>query len=410
MSQSKQTWKRLQNLLGLARRPRPQVGQTPADVVHLENKWRLLRYRPRPEGPRHATPILLVPSLINRHYVLDLHPGRSLAAYLVGRGHDVFIIDWGTPGNEDRYLTFDDICDRYLGRAIRKTARHAPDGRTHVLGYCLGGTLAAIHAAARPRHVASLVALAAPIAFDDDGLLARWTRTPSFDIDALIDGMGNVPWPLMQASFYMLRPTLELAKLVSMLDRAWDDEFLDSFLAVERWGSDNISFPGECYRRYIKELYRGNALVQGTFRLSGIPARLASVTCPTLAVTFEHDHIVPPASAAVLLDLVSAADRQRIHLPGGHVGAVISRKATRGLWPALSEWWAARDAAPAGGHAGPYGDPDNESDGESEISTPGPRPLDPSTKATASSQLRLSKARRDSALENTSEHSTTHAP
>ena len=347
MSQSKPTWKRFQNLLGLLRRPRPRVGQTPADVVHRENKWSLLRYRPRPEGPCHATPVLLVPSLINRHYVLDLLPGRSLVEYLIDRGHDVFIIDWGTPGDEDRYLTFDDICDRYLGRAIRKAARHAPDRRVHVLGYCLGGTLAAIHTAARPRHVASLVALATPIDFEDDGLLARWTRAPSFDIDALIDSAGNVPWPLMQASFYMLRPTVELAKLVSLLDRAWDDAFLDSFLAVEHWGHDNISFPGECYRRYVKELYRGNALVHDTFRLSGVPARLASITCPTLAVTFEHDHIVPPASAAVLLDLVGSADKQRIHLPGGHVNAVVSRKATGGLWPALSEWWAARDAAAA---------------------------------------------------------------
>jgi hypothetical protein len=99
--------RRLRNLLGLLTRPKPVVGATPADAVYSENKWRLLRYRPRPAsegGLAYRTPVLLVPSLINRHYVLDLQPGRSFAAWLVARGHDVFIVDWGTPTDEDRYL------------------------------------------------------------------------------------------------------------------------------------------------------------------------------------------------------------------------------------------------------------------------------------------------------------------
>lgn len=333
---------RLRNLLGIAARLEPKVGMTPADVVHTENKWRLLRYR---GTPRYATPILLVPSLINRHYVLDLQPGKSFAEYLVGQGHDVYIIDWGTPGPEDRYLTFDDICDRYLGRAVRVAARRSGADTVHLLGYCLGGLLTTIYTAVRPERVASMVALAAPIAFDDDGLLARWTRSPQFDVDALVDATGNVPWPLMQASFHMLRPTANLAKLVRFVDKCWDDTFLDGFFAVERWGNDNVSFPGECYRRYINELYRGNALIEDRFTLSGEPVRLDAISCPVLAVTFEHDHIVPISSAAVLLDRVSSTDRERIHLPGGHVGAVVSRTASRTLWPQLSQWWADRDRA-----------------------------------------------------------------
>ena len=93
---------------------------------------------------------MLVPSLINRHYVLDLMPGKSLAEYLVGAGHDVYVIDWGSPSDEDRFLSFDDICDRYLGRAVRHVARTSERKATHLLGYCLGGTLTSIYAAARP--------------------------------------------------------------------------------------------------------------------------------------------------------------------------------------------------------------------------------------------------------------------
>ncbi|HEY3355564.1 MAG TPA: alpha/beta fold hydrolase [Polyangia bacterium] len=334
--------KRLWNLFTLGARPKPQVGVTPADVVHRENKWRLLHYRPRAGGAAATTPLLLVPSLINRHYVLDLMPGKSFVEYLVAQGHDVYAIDWGTPGDEDRYLSFDDVCDGYLGRAVRHCARHGARGRTHLLGYCLGGTLTAMYAARRPAHVASLTGIAAPVRFDDDGLLARWTRSQSFDVDALVAGAGNVPWQLMQSAFHMLRPTLPLSKAVHLLDRAWNDEYLDGFLALETWGNDNVSFPGECFKTLIR-LYRDDAIVNERVVLAGRPVRLADVRCPTLAVTFEHDNIVPWRSAAELLERVGAPDRERIHLPGGHVGAVVSRAAAKALWPRLSAWWAARD-------------------------------------------------------------------
>src|SRR5262249_35157049 len=155
-----------------------------------------------------STPILLVPSLINRHTILDLLPDRSFARFFVDEGHDVFVIDWGTPEDEDRYLDFDEIADRFIGRALLRTARAAGAPRAHVLGYCLGGTLAAIHTAVHQERVASFVALAAPIAFDDGGLLGAWTRTPTFDVGTMVDAFGNVPWPLMQSAFHLLRPTL----------------------------------------------------------------------------------------------------------------------------------------------------------------------------------------------------------
>jgi polyhydroxyalkanoate synthase len=150
----------------------------------------------------------------------------------------------------------------------------------------------------------------------------------------------------MQSAFHLLRPTLSLSKAVHLIDRAWDDEFLDGFLALETWGNDNVSFPGECYRRYIEELYRGNALAKGTFALSGVPARLEGIACPTLVVTFEHDNIVPWQSAKELHDRVASTDKEWVQMRGGHVGAVVSRAASKGLWPKLSSWWAARDGEP----------------------------------------------------------------
>ena len=269
--------KGLPNLATLwARKPSP-VGKTPADVVYRENKLTLLHYRPRPEGVKYKTPLLLVPSLINRHYVLDLMPGKSFIEYMVSVGHDVYCIEWGVPADEDRFLTFDDVCDRYIGRALRTTARASADDKAHVLGYCLGGTLATIHAAVRKEHVASLTALAAPIGFEDDGLLSKWARSGAFDLSVFEKAWGNAPAWLLQGSFQLLRPTLPLHKVVSILDKGDREEFLEGFLALETWGSDNIPFPGACFRQYIDDLYRKDGLLNETFSLSGNPVRLGDI-------------------------------------------------------------------------------------------------------------------------------------
>lgn len=331
----------LTKLARLVQGSAPTLGATPADVVHEEHKWKLWRYRGHARPGR--APVLLVPSLINRHYVLDLLPGKSLVEYLVAIGHDVFMIDWGRPAPEDRWLELADWCDRYLERAVRRTCARAHAEGVHLVGYCLGGTLAAIYTALRPANVTSLTALAAPIDFHDDGLLSVWMRARALDPAAIAGGFGNVPWPLMQAAFHLLRPTQALRKLASFFDRAHDDEFVDGFVAVERWGSDNVSFPGGCFREYIGALYRDNALVRGALRIDGRVVELAKIRCPTLAVTFADDHIVPWRGAAVLLDRIGSPVHRHLHLPGGHVGAVVSRTAARSLWPTLSQFWTDHD-------------------------------------------------------------------
>ena len=110
---------------------------------------------------------------------------------------------------------------------------------------------------------------------------------------------------------------MTLAKIVHMLDRAWDDELLDGFLALETWGNDNVAFPGECYRRYIEELYQRDKLAQAaSSRSPGGRRASRPITCPTLAVTFEHDNIVPWESAKELVDL-RVVERQGLAAPAG---------------------------------------------------------------------------------------------
>ncbi len=337
------------NLLGFGQAMKtswpPRVGTSASDVVVRENKMTLIRYRAT--APRKfSRPVLLVPSLINRHYVLDLNDERSFAADLGRRGFDVYCIRWGTPTAEDRYLTFDDVCAGYIGRAVRYAARQSPSKDVHVLGYCLGGTFATAYAAAYPEHVATLTALATPIDFDHAGVMKTWVRTPSFDLETLRAAFANVPHRLMHGAFHLLRPTLNATKLVSIAENGGNSRWRSSFLPVERWSTDNVSFPGGVYQRYIEGLYRNNELVRGQFSLRGRPARLESIRCPVHVVCFEGDTIVPETSALPLAELVTSSDITVWMRRGSHVGSVVSLSAKDGVWKQMADFWATRDRSP----------------------------------------------------------------
>jgi polyhydroxyalkanoate synthase len=324
--------------LGLPLPKPPPLAQTPRDEYPLEGGARLYRF----VGPRRvARPILLVPSLINRWYVLDLRPGASVVEALVGAGFDVWLLDWGIPQAEDRYLDWDAVLRR-LGRAVRRVQREAAGGGPiGVLGYCMGGTLTTIYVAQHADAFAALVTLAVPIDFARGGRLCGMVDPRWFDADAVADA-GNVAPSQMQAGFTALRPTLDLAKLTSMPDLANDDAAREAFLALEAWAGDNIPFPAEAYRRYIRELYQQNQLVAGTHRANGAAVRLGAIRCPTLVITASRDAICPPNAATALLDHVGATDRDVLAVGGGHVGAVVGSRAAQEMYPALARWLAPR--------------------------------------------------------------------
>src|SRR3954468_13523068 len=136
------------------------TGQTPKEVVWTKNKARLYRYEPSAEK-KHPVPILMVYALINRPYVLDLLPGNSFIEYLVGKGFDVYLLDWGIPGDEDKDMDLENYILDYLPRAVKKVLRTSGVEELTLLGYCMGGTMSAIYASLFPEHVKNLILLTA---------------------------------------------------------------------------------------------------------------------------------------------------------------------------------------------------------------------------------------------------------
>lgn len=314
-----------------------KLAPTAKDVVLTDGCAQLFRFRPKGarSGARLA-PLLLVPSLINRWYVLDLRRGSSVAEALVGAELDTFVLNWGIPEAEDRYLSWDDVLGR-LARAVKRVKRLTGAPKVGLLGYCMGATLSGIHAALHPSEVAALVNLAGPFDFAEGGFLRQMTDPRWFDVDSIVDA-GNLSPEQMQSGFIALRPTQHLAKAVGYLHKMHDAAAREAFEALESWAGDNIPFPAEAYRRYIKELYQDNQLVRGEHFVGGRRVELGAITCPILTITAERDSIVPPRAARALAELARSTETEELTVPGGHVGAVVGSRASKALYPAMATW------------------------------------------------------------------------
>lgn len=319
------------------------IAPTPRDTIFQDGTASLYRFRPADGAPAPAPgqlPLLLVPSMINRWYVLDLRVGASLAEAMRQHGLEVYCLDWGVARDEDRYLSWELVLER-LGRAVRRVRRATGADKVGLMGYCMGATLSSIYTALHPEHVAAFCNLAGPIDFSKGGMLAQMTDPRWFDVDAISDA-GNVSPQQMQSGFTTMRPTAQLAKWVTLADRGLDPGFRAGFDALETWANDNIPFPAEAYRTYIRELYQQNLLVQGKHHVGGRRVDLGQITCPVLTVVTDRDTICPPPAATVLNELVGSKDTEVVTVPGGHVGGVVGSRAPKQTYPAIANWFKAR--------------------------------------------------------------------
>jgi polyhydroxyalkanoate synthase len=346
-SERLRAWRRLLSVpRALAVAQRTRVGTTPCDVVYERGTHRLLRYR-RETPPVWAEPVLFCYALINRPYILDLQPDKSVVRQYLDRGFDVYIIDWGVPGAADRTLTVEHYVCGFLKGAIDFILRQRGREDLHVLGYCMGGTMSALYAALHPAPVKSLTLLAAPIDFAGrESLLNLWTDRARFDVDAFIEAHGNCPAWFLQACFQNMKPVQNLLqKNLSMFENLEDSKFLSNYFAMELWVNDNIPVAGETFRVFVKDLYQDNQLVRGKLHLGPDRVDLARITCPLLLLTAKNDHLVAPSSTEGIRPHVGSEDVESIAIEAGHVGLVVGGKAQRTVWPAATRWLAGRSTS-----------------------------------------------------------------
>jgi len=322
-----------------------EVGETESEVVYEENKLELHRYAP--ETTEHETPVFIVYALINRPYILDLQPDRSVIRRLLEAGFEVYLVRWGEPSLLDTTLGLADYVCRYLDNCVDAVREESGVADVHLLGYCMGGTLAIMYTALFQERVRTLSLMATPIAFDGtNGILEQWVQY--YDPETVSDTYGNVPAELLAAAFAMMEPVENLiGKYVRFFENVENEAFVENFARMERWTWDGVDVAGAVYREFIDEIYRENNLIEGELTLDGERVDPGDVEVPMLQIVGEYDHIVPPESSKPFNDAVASDDARLIEFSAGHIGISVSSKAHANLWPDVCEWYAERSATDA---------------------------------------------------------------
>ncbi len=273
-------------------------GATPSEIVYEEDRLKLLQYTSdRPL--RYRTPLVFVFALVNRPYILDLKPDKSVVAHFLNAGFDTYLIDWGIPTDSNRHLTLDDYVNGYMANVADYVRERTGVEKINILGYCMGGTMSAMFTALHQEKIKNLILLAAGIDFATrDGLLNLWSDAANFDVDKFVEAFGNAPAAFLQSSFLMLKPVENLIeKPIAFFERLEDEQYIEDFFAMETWLNDNIPVPGEVFREFVKYLYQQNRLTKGTMPVGKHTVNLRDITCPVLNLMAQRDDLVPCAKA-----------------------------------------------------------------------------------------------------------------
>lgn len=330
------------NIPGLADIPQTEaeleVGVSPKELVYTRETARLYHYHSMSDEV-YRVPILLVMSPVAKGYIMDLAKGQSFVEYFLRRGHDVYMVDWVAPRANQKHLGFGDYVQDLIGDCVEKVVEDSGEPDITLVGYCMGGILSACYAALNPEGpVKNLACFTTPINSDGMVLHKRWVSSSNFDIDRLIDELGNIPTELINQSMQALRPLQRNAGHLNLLNNVENDEFVKAHLRFDRWAVDQLAMPGEFARDWTNDFLKNNLFLKNAAVLQGKKVDFGNITVPFLHVAASFDHIIPEASSKDLVGLVGSKDKEEIVVRGGHVSLVAGGNAMYRLWPKLDEW------------------------------------------------------------------------
>lgn len=305
----------------------------PPAEIWREGTSRLLDYAPAAAG---APVVLVVPSLINRAYVLDLTAERSLMRFLAGAGFRALLLDWDAPGEAERRFTLTDYIAGRLGRAI-DVAADLSGGPVALVGYCMGGLLALPPALTHADKVSGLVCLATPWDFHAERPhQARLIGAALPALEPMLQQAGELPVDAIQALFAGLDPLLVVRKFVKFAGLDPASPSAAQFVALEDWLNDGVPLAADVTRECLGGWYGGNTPARGDWRIAGQPVNPREIQPPTLIVVPHADRIVPPPSA---LGLVAQMPQAAVMRPNsGHIGMVAGGAAVDQLYKPLAAW------------------------------------------------------------------------
>ncbi|MDE2398926.1 MAG: alpha/beta fold hydrolase [Burkholderiales bacterium] len=318
--------------------PAPAIGTTPRTLLHRRGTLSLYHYHAT-SAEVYRVPLLLVMATTNKCDIFDLAPGQSLIGFLLGRGYDVYVMDWNPPSREESGLTIENYTLDFIPDSIRRVQQDSGVEEVTLVGYCMGGVLATIYAALNAGGpLKNLACFTTPIDWKQMTLFQALVDQRHFELDRMVDALGNVPSDFIISAFAAQRPVSNLAAQLRLWDNMWNDQYVQGYRMMDRFAAETLPLAGAYFRQTIKQLVWKNALHEGTLRIGGRRVDLKNITVPLLHVTAQHDHLVPPDCARPLVALAGSLDKQEIVLPGGHVSLVAGPNAVKRMWPALDQW------------------------------------------------------------------------
>ncbi|WP_119303479.1 alpha/beta fold hydrolase [Dongia deserti] len=281
-----------------------------------------------------APRLLVVPSLINRYYILDLEPESSFLADLAARGYAPFVVDWDAPGPEEQ--TFD--LTRYIAGRLEgalDAVKRQPGGPIIIIGYCMGGNLALALALRRQSDIAALACLATPWDFHADSQAqAQLIGAVGRSMDPLFQVLGEMPVDVLQSFFAALDPLSILAKFRRFAEM--EGEQARRFVALEDWLNDGVGLAAPVARECLTQWYGENTTANGKWLIAGEPVRPERLNIPALAMVPSADRIVPPKSAMTLAQRLPKCDT--LTPAAGHIGMMVGSSARAKVWDPLDAW------------------------------------------------------------------------
>ncbi len=327
----------------LIRDPRDVVGRTPYDVIFKENKLEVRRYHLGRVKPRYPVPILLIPPLMVKPFIFDLMPHRSLVAYLLQRGFQVYLVDFGEPDEADAFVTLDNYVLDWMPAACEAVKKDAGSSEISLAGYCMGGIFALAHTAANhDPSVRNIVGIGVPVDSSKMGLFAWIAKFASEQVNRATERIGNVPGGISSRAFRLFTPMKNLTRYSDLFMNMWNHEFVNGFDAMNQWVGQFIDYPQNAFIQFNKEFMQRNKLVKGQMTFRGKVADLRRIESSLLIFAGETDQIAPPDSVKALMRKVSSTDKTYKLVSGGHMGVFAGASAPDKVWKTIADWLAPR--------------------------------------------------------------------